>query len=255
VRVSNKINLKNKPATIKKTKTFSWDKILRRTLVFLTAVFFVVLIYFIVLNTKPSSAPIKKIKIVANFTHLSRPDLQGIINPYLKNGFYYCNTFGLKRKLLELPWVYAVTIERIWPDTFIISFVEQTPVAKWNERALFNSAGVLFSPPRVTFPTGLPILSGPEGGDQEIFQQYREMQHLLEPLKLKIEQLALSPQHYWIVRLNNGTSLYLGETANLSQLRMLVGLYSRIMANHPTAPIAIDMRYSNGLAVKWQAVN
>ena len=201
--------------------------------------------------TKPKNFPLKHVRVVATFQHISPQEIQKIAEPYLNNGFFYLNVFGLKHQLLKMPWAYDISINRIWPDTLSINIVEQQTIAKWGENSLINADGQIFSPDAATFPQNLPLLLGPDNSEANILQIYIAAQNLLKPLNLTIKQLILNPYHYWQIGTNTDTMVFLREQDPLLQLKFLVSVYSKIAVNHNTMPKTIDLRYNNGMAVKW----
>lgn len=203
--------------------------------------------------TQPNNFPIKQVKIVAAYEHLDQTSLRDVINPYTKNGFFYLDVIGMKRQLLKFPWVYAVSVQRKWPDTIVINIVEQQAVLQWGTQALINHHGVFFTPEIASFPKDLPIIFGPEERKLEIFNLYQKSQQYFEPLDLSIKQLVLNPQHYWEMLLSNDTVVFLKENELLDQIELLTGLYRRITAAHQDSPKTIDLRYNtDSLAVKWE---
>lgn len=244
--------VKTKNTHAKRTSKPRWNVIFRRVFYFGLAGIVILALFWLYQVTKPSVAPINKIKIVATFQHIEKRSLQTIISPYLSNGFFYLNVIGLKRQLLTVPWVNAVSIQREWPDTIVVGVVEQKPVARWGDRALFTPEGKMFYPEATTFPTCLPVLLGTDDQARYIFNQYRQMQLQLFPLQLFIQQIYLSPQHYWHMVLNNGIQILLNEKQAKQEIAMLLNIYPKILQGHEKPPISIDLRYSNGVAVKWE---
>jgi len=203
--------------------------------------------------TKPNNFPIKQVKIVSAYEHIDQELLQKTIETYTKNGFFYLNAIGMKRQLLKLPWVSAVSVQRKWPDAVIVNIVEQQAILQWGDKALINHKGGMFAPPVSAFPKGLPVIFGPEERMFEIFTLYQKTQRCFEPLGLAIRQLFFNPQHYWEILLDNNTVIYLKESDPLSQLEFLVDLYRRITADHKGQLKSIDLRYyTGGFAVKWE---
>ncbi len=201
--------------------------------------------------TKPNNFPIKHVEIFATYEHLDQKTLQKTINEYLGNGFFYLNAISLKQQLLKLPWIYAVSIKRIWPDTLTINIAEQRAILQWGTDALLNSNGTVFSPPKNSFPKDLPIIFGPNEQEAEIFALYHKMLTTLEPLDLTIKKLILNPKNHWEVLLSNDTRIYFKKENPLSQLELLASVYRKITASRSQPPKSIDLRYNAGMAVKW----
>ena len=202
--------------------------------------------------TKPINFPIKRVKIVASYQHVEPEVLRKLIATYTDNGFFYLNVIGMQHQILGLPWVYKTWIQRKWPDTIIVNIIEQQPLLQWDEAGLLNTTGELFTPPKNTFPNGLPIISGPEQHKTELFILYKKMQQLLTQLTLSIKKLTLIAQSHWEIILTNNTVLYLKEHEPLKQLQLLVNIYPKIAAEKPQPPQSIDLRYNTpGVAVRW----
>lgn len=203
--------------------------------------------------TKPSNFPIQQIKIISSYQHIDKKTLQNVIIPYINNGFFYLNVIGMKRRLLKLPWIYAISVQRKWPDTIVINIIEQHAVLQWGVKALVNHKGTIFKPLLTTFPTDLPIIFGPDKREFEIFTLYQQAKKSFALLNLFIKQLFFNPQHYWEILLSNNTIIYLKEVEPLKQIDFLVVLYPKITADHKYPPKSIDLRYNNdGLAVRWE---
>lgn len=242
---------KTKNTQAKRKNPRQWNVILRRLILLGISAIVGLAGFWIYQTTKPSVAPISKIKINATFSHIEQRKLQSIITPYLANGFFYLNVIGLKHQLLNTPWINSVSIQREWPDTITIGITEKKALARWGNQALFTNDGSLFYPETSTIPTNLPVLLGTDDQAKYVFQSYRQMQLQLFPAQFYIQQIFLSPQHYWQLLINTGTKILISEKNSSQELTTLLNLYPKIMQGHNKPPISIDLRYSNGVAVNW----
>jgi cell division protein FtsQ len=208
------------------------------------------LLFFI--KSKYNDFPIERIKVVATYQHLSPAKLQEIIAPSVKTNFFGLNVERLKHKLLQLPWVHSVEIKRIWPNTVAITIKEETAVANWQNISLVNEDGELFTPPKETFPSGLPFFLGAEDRIEEIWQSYSEFSAILVPTKWKITEISLDEELSWRILLNNGVNIFLGNNNAAEKLQDFIKVYDDIkIANSTSGAKSIDLRYKNGFAVKW----
>lgn len=201
--------------------------------------------------TKPENFPIKNVRIFATYDHVKKDSLQHAVSSYLSNGFFYLNVGGLKKRLLGFPWIYAVSVKREWPDTVLISIVEEKAMLQWGEDALVNHFGAIFSPEKSTFPKELPIIFGPKKHRAKIFDIFQKAEILVEPLDLRIKKMSLNSRHYWEILLSNDVMVYLKKEAPLDQMELLASLYRKITADRDYPPKSFDLRYQSGLAVKW----
>lgn len=199
--------------------------------------------------------PIREVSIEGNFSHLESYSLQKLIVPFTQTNFFSIDLQGLKEKLLEQPWVAQVEVRRVWPDHLVIHLIEQKPVAIWNGSSLLSNSGIVFAPPINTFPDRLPFFSAPSGQQKLVMQMFQHLSDKVSVLGLTIAELDLTPRLAWYMRLNNGLQVVLGRDQIDQRLQRFIEAYSQLFAQRVTAVDYIDLRYSNGFAVKWRTQN
>lgn len=62
----------------------------------------------------------------------------------------------------------------------------------------------------------------------------------------------MTPYLSWRVRLENGIAIELGNADILMRLSDFVSIYPKIIGDNAKDVDSIDLRYSNGVAVKWK---
>jgi cell division protein FtsQ len=155
----------------------------------------------------------------------------------------------------KLPWVRTVNVRRQWPDRLEFSVQEHRPVARWGSTALVSAQGEVFE---AAINATLPVLHGPDGTAPEVVSRFQAFQQALEPIGKNIVQVTLSARRAWFLKLNDGMALELGRDNLESKLTNFVAAYDRTVARLPQLPNYIDLRYTNGFAVrspglKWNA--
>ncbi|MGA7802600.1 MAG: cell division protein FtsQ/DivIB [Gammaproteobacteria bacterium] len=199
----------------------------------------------------PHTLPLRTVRIEGDLRHLSAGQLQKVVAPVATGGFFGVNVDAVRRAAESLAWVDQVSVRRMWPDTLQLKVTEQRPIARWGKAALINPRGVVFTPPANTVPAGLPQLEGPKGLEPAVLQQYRAMTKALAPLGLKIAQLVEDQRRAWDLRLTDGVELKLGRADAYPRLLRFVRIYPKVLAGHVSRLVSVDMRYSNGFAVRW----
>lgn len=201
---------------------------------------------------KPSTFPIKSVAVYSNYTYISQQSLQQTILPFVERGFFNVRVNALKQAILQLPWVYQVTIQQIWPGQLVIHVFPKQAVARWGNNGLLSAQSVIFYPSPLSFPANLPQFNGPDDQAALMWQQFVQMNTLLKPLNLSITELNVSARHAWTLRLNNGIEVDLGQTDILQRLQRFVFVYPQIIAEQDAKVASVDLRYPNGLAVQLQ---
>lgn len=201
----------------------------------------------------PQIFPLKKVQIKDTYQHINSQTIQQAIAAYVTNGFFSVDVDGIKQQLLQLPWVYSVSVNRVWPDQIVINIVEQTAIARWNNDSLLNVDGKIFTPTdKSTLPDDLPALFGPDDRIEQIWDYYQQMNQTLSFLGLQITGMGLNANSSWRLILNNGINVILGNVDIMKRFYVFVKAYPKIIGARGDKVANIDLRYSNGLAIKWK---
>lgn len=201
---------------------------------------------------QPDTLPIRRVNIEGEFRQLSRAALQALVAEHLHGGFFSVDVNALREAMQGNPWVHEVRIQRAWPDALDISVREEVAVARWNETGLVNADGEYFEPPPANRPEGLPQITGPEGMQAQLAGQLRHLQSLLAPLGLRIQKLSLSERRAWSFETDSGLQVVFGREAFDVRLARFMELVPGSLGERLKEAAYIDMRYTNGFAVRFK---
>jgi len=204
------------------------------------------------LLSDPQTFPVRSIRIIGEFQRLSRAQLQELVAPHAAGGFFHADVAGMRRAVMALPWVDAVSVRRVWPDSLHVLVTEQVPFARWGDKGVLNPRGEVFYPDPESVPDGLPEFTGPMGQEGVVMNAYRDMSRALAPVGLKIRKLVLDERRAWRLELDNGIELKLGRFGHYPRLVQFVRLYPHVLADRAENVRSIDFRYTNGVAVLWK---
>ena len=195
--------------------------------------------------------PINTVKIVANYQHVTRQQLEAVLSNYLQDSFVMLPLSRLQNDLMALDWAGQVEAERVWPDTLKIKLVEKYPIAIWNE-SLMTADGTLFNRGKEHMDIALPRLSGPEQQQADILQNYEKFSKILSFNGLSASAVLLRDNQAWELLLTNGVQLYLGKRDLEKRLSRFMRAYPVIFADKPEQVSTVDLRYARGMAVQWK---
>jgi len=197
--------------------------------------------------------PVRWIEISAPEQRVSAEQIRARLRDDLQQGFFSLDLRRMVQQLESLDWVASAQIQRNWPDTIKVSISEHRPVAYWNERELISDHGVVFAANEANVIRELPKLSGPQLRRDEVLRQWLAWRKQLLPIGMGIASVQLSERGSWLLKLDNGTTIALGRDAVAQRMQRLVAIWPQLwLGKH--FPQYIDLRYSNGLAIRKPAV-
>ncbi len=216
----------------------------------LMAVFVVtVIVTGFVWMMNPATLPIRQVHIEGKFLRLDTLRLQELVTDKVRGGFFNIDVAAIRNALVALPWVNDVSVHRVWPDGLRVIVNERTAVVRWNETGLLNEQGHYFSPEKDTFPEDLPLLQGPEESQKLLLERFKLLE---QTYGLSVVRLQLNERRAWKFELENGLSVVLGRKDFESRVERFVNIVINNLGEKSSQAREIDMRYTNGFAVRWK---
>ena len=160
----------------------------------------------------------------------------------------------LQQRALEDPWVNSAAIKRQWPPAIKVTVEEQVAVAKWGKKGLLNHQGDIFIPEDTVNLDFLPLLNGPSTDTARVMDQYHTLSQFFKGGETYMLGLTLQARGAWTLLLSNQIEVELGREQVLARLRRFLQLYRGHLYLKGSQIERVDVRYSNGVAVKWRAV-
>lgn len=202
--------------------------------------------------TRHIELPVRQVTVQGQFRYLDAQSVEQAIVPLLQDGLLAVSLEELRRTLEALPWVEQARIKRKWPDELAVFVVEQVPIASWGEDRLISKRGQAFSPAGVAIEEKLPRLAGPAGTELEVMQRYVELQGVLGTRGLEVQTLSMSARGSWNLTLSNQVELVFGRRKLTEKLQRFLAVYDRKLNEYLPQAERVDLRYQNGLAVRWR---
>ncbi len=200
----------------------------------------------------PQQFPLRTVRIESPLKHVSQATLRNSVRPHVEAGFLGVDVDAVRDGLEALPWIQRATVRRAWPDKLVVQVTEQQAIARWGNSALLNMRGEVFSPQMDESLQSLPLLRGPRDTNRVVAEQYVAMQGMLKPLGLTITHMSLNERRALSLRLDNGLQLGLGRQDTDLRLLRFVRVYPQVLEPRLAAIDSIDLRYTNGFAVRWR---
>ncbi len=190
---------------------------------------------------------VRGIDVVGNVAHVTREQVRTIAANELKGTFFTVDLRGAQAAFEKLPWVRRVDVRRRWPDRLEIVVEEHRALARWGNSALVNSQGEMFEG---ASNQRLPVFEGPAGSHFEITGNYLRFNQSLALVGRQVKRVQVSERRAWRLVLDDGTLIELGRDRVVRRLQGFVTAYARSVGELGGATDYVDLRYSNGFAVR-----
>ncbi|HHB93451.1 MAG TPA: FtsQ-type POTRA domain-containing protein [Thioploca sp.] len=199
----------------------------------------------LLLTIDPHTLPVNTVQIKGELTNTNLLILQDTISQATVNGFLRTDPTLLNSVLLALPWIETTQVQKIWPDTIIITINEYQPIAKW-ENKLIDIKGNIISLKNTRYDRDLPRFMMSIKHLDEIIYYYMKFVPIIRKAKLDIHEFGYDTFRAWYILLDNGTKLWLGNTNIETRLKRFFKIYPDKSLGSNSH---IDLRYNNGIAI------
>ncbi|ODN43062.1 cell division protein FtsQ/DivIB [Piscirickettsia litoralis] len=201
----------------------------------------------------PDVLPIRTVKVVGDYNFVARSTLIKTITPVVHGGFFNINVDQIQDTVLKFPGVKEVYVKRVWPHTIIIKIEPQKILGRWGNSELLTANGRLVPiSDKNILVKYTPQFNAPVGDEQKVIHFYEQSTPFLKKLSWRVKNVILSDGLQWSIRFNNNTIVKLGQRNVQLRLQRLAEVFPQLFANNVKKVNYIDMRYTKGMAVKWQ---
>lgn len=197
-------------------------------------------------------AHVSNVLIEGHFQYSDKMQLQLNIQKMLATDFVRLDIRALQAKLEAEPWYKTVSVERVWPSSLKVIIEEQQPIALWGHEAFINRYGEVIKVENIENLLHLPVLVGNDENAYKIAKDYLTMSQLMNRSELYISGLTVSSSGDWKMEVDRSFTIELGDKNISQRLERFVYLYGEQLGELKSEMALVDMRYKNGIAVRWK---
>ncbi len=198
------------------------------------------------------SKPISNVEVRGDFKFIDKTVIEQLLQAHKENNFVNLKLSQIKKEVQEVPWVEAVTINRVWPNSIVLNVKEQKAIARWGDEGFINQYGEIVKTNQIQELGKLPVLHGREELSREITETYIEVAELFSESGVVLRGLSMDDKRSWRLELNKDIELVLGRENVIQKLRNFLYVYELKLKQQENEIEKIDLRYQSGLAVKWK---
>jgi cell division protein FtsQ len=197
--------------------------------------------------------PVRRVLLEGAFQRVAPPEVETVISQAARGGLASVDLARIRERVEAIDWVDNAVVTRVWPDAIRVVVHEQVAAARWNDSGLLNARGELFIRNARYVPPELPLLEGPDGSEADVAQLYIEAQGRLLEAGLRLTGVRLDARGAWELQLGDGLQVRLGRQGVHERLERFIRLASPMVAKRTAEISYVDMRYTNGFSVGWNA--
>jgi len=197
--------------------------------------------------------PLRRVLVEGTFQRVSPPEIEAAVVAVARGGLASVDLEEVQARVEGIDWVDHAIVQRRWPDTLRVLVVEQVAAARWNDTGLLNARGELFLRNARYVPPELPLLEGPAGSEGIVAQLYLDAQGRMLEAGVRLTGVRLDERGAWELELANGVRVRLGRLAVTERLDRFIRLACPLVAKRAAEIGYVDMRYTNGFSVGWNA--
>lgn len=197
--------------------------------------------------------PVRRVLLEGAFQRVSPPEIESAVAQVAQGGLASIELDRIRERVEAIEWVDNAVVTRVWPDAVRVVINEEVAAARWNDAGLLNARGELFIRNARYVPPELPLLEGPEGSETQVAQLYIDAQGRLLESGLRLTGVRLDDRGAWELELADGLQVRLGRQDVKDRLERFIRLASPMVAKRVAEIKYVDMRYTNGFSVGWNA--
>jgi cell division protein FtsQ len=201
-----------------------------------------------------SAKPVTQVAIEGEFTFISREQVAARVYEALDSSFVRLNLVTIQNHLQEEAWIDYASVSRRWPDGLEVRVREHQPIARWGEASVLNQRGEVIRLLNNDALQGLPMLTGPDDAALEIMENYQALSQLMRKHDLEVTGLQADATMAWTLTLENDLPIIIGRDQVMEKVERFITVYERQLKQRLGEVERIDVRYSNGVAIRWKQV-
>lgn len=200
---------------------------------------------------------VKKIQIEGELSASERSAVSAAIAAALQStgaaGLHSLSLSQVQDAVSKLSWADHVSARRRWPDTLVIRLMRHSVVARWGGGGFVATNGEVIEMAGELANPNLPLLSTQRASSARAMEVFSSLNSTVDHAGLRLAELRESQLGEWTAVLGNGVEVALGRDDLAARVQRFLIVHEQALSGSAQKVAAVDARYHNGLAVRWQA--
>lgn len=164
---------------------------------------------------------INKIVVNGDLVNITKSDLDQAIHEDLYGTFFTADLNKLKTRIQDIPWVYTVSLHRIFPDQIYIEIDEHKALAIVNDNSLLSDNGSVFNRPVGGYQDqDLPHININDVNAKIAYNMLTQLNKILDTKNEKVTDLSMISSKILSFNISNRVNVVLcGDDLNVEVLK------------------------------------
>ena len=208
--------------------------------------------------------PVRVVKVEGQLAESEAAQIRRRIGRVLESRLLTMDVAQLRERVMELSWPGEVSVRKVWPDTVVVRVSRRTVVARWADAGYLTPAGEIVSTPNG--PVDVPEFDCALSSPREAMEIYRYLQGMATGVGLVIRRLSENEIGEWRLEFaerpdwrisgpggaKTGPVVMLGADRLRERMQRFLVAWSRLLGQRAGEVDYVDLRYGNGIAVRWR---
>jgi cell division protein FtsQ len=194
--------------------------------------------------------PLRSVRVQGPLSDAEQRAITDVVSQSLKDGVLSVDLAELTERIRELSWTRSVQVRRVWPDALMIQVEKESVVAIWGGTGYLTSAGRVVQLADAVI--AVPFLCAAMSTPRQAMEMYQMLELRVNTVGLSIARLEENALGEWLMGFDGGMTVALGNEAVTDRLARFLLAYRRALRERADDIAHVDVRYINGLAVRWK---
>ena len=189
--------------------------------------------------------PIEEVEISSTTSNYDTKKINAIVASIQGQDLLSLDLSDIKKSIRSDDWIRDVEIKKSFPDTLEIIIIPQQPFAIYNSKVMMMDGTVISTS---SLPIDLPIIVDHTNDSLSSMKTIILTDKLLQKIDLDIKKVEI---HDSLIKVFTSSNILISDRVNYElNLNRLVITFQDLKKLFKREIKSIDMRYSNGFAIK-----
>ncbi len=210
-------------------------------------ILFILLIVILTFTYKSGiiSFPIEEIDIISSDKKYNEKKLNKFIDSIYGNDLLLSNIDMIQKNIISDEWISDVEVIKSFPSKLSIRILQHEPLAIYNNQ-IMSKSGILIS--SSSNFDNLPVIVDKEKRPTEAYDTLSSTLVNLKKIDLVVKKIEI---YHSLIKIYTTSIVLISDKTNFKKnIQRLVPLFSDLKNTYGKNITSIDMRYSNGFAIK-----